>query len=83
MSLTEILEEVEKLNPDEQEQVISVLLKKREAADEKESNERLLQHMLDKGMISRIPPRRKTARVSRPVRIIGKPLSETIIEERR
>lgn len=83
MSLTEILEEVVKLSPSEQDRVISMLQNERESADMPERQERFLQHLLDKGMIRRIPPRRNIPRKSRPVCIKGKPLSETIIEERR
>lgn len=83
MSLTDILDEVVKLNPSEQEQVISKLLNERKAANTSERQERFLQHLLNKGLIKRIPPRQNLARDFRPIRIKGKPLSETIIEERR
>ena len=83
MSLTNILEEVVKLLPAEQEQVIATLLSEREAADTPERQEQFLRHLLNKGLIRRIPPRKNLPSDFQPIRIKGKPLSETIIEERR
>lgn len=83
MSLTEILEEVVKLSPLEQERVISALQNERESADMPERQERFLQHLLERGMIRRIPPRKNMPRDFHPIPIKGKPLSETIIEDRR
>ena len=83
MSLTDILEEVVKLRPAEQEQVIATLLSEREVADTPERQEQFLRHLLSKGLIRRIPPRKNLPNDFQPIRIKGKPLSETIIEERR
>lgn len=83
MSVTEILEEVAKLNPQEKEQIIARLLNEREAIETRERQEQFLQHLLNEGLIRRIPPRKNLRRDFRPVPIKGKPLSETIIEERR
>ena len=44
------------------------------------------QHLLKKGIISRIPPRIRDAAFyanRKPIEVKGKPVSETIIEERR
>ena len=50
-----------------------------------EEKEMLLdQIMLEKGLISRIPPPRDPSKAERPIfHVSGKPLSETIMEERR
>ena len=42
------------------------------------------QAMLDAGLLTRIPPPRDPSTAERPIfQMIGKPLSETIMEERR
>lgn len=43
----------------------------------------LLRRLQRKGVLRNIPPRRKVKREFRPIQIKGKPISETIIEERR
>jgi len=54
----------------------------RRANEEKER--RLDELMLEKGLITRIPPPRDPSTAERPIfQVIGKPLSETIMEERR
>jgi len=86
MSLTEILEEVARLSPAEKAQVrpiLSVELDGESVSTIRERQEQVLQIMLQKGMIRRIPPRQNVPRTFRPIPIKGKPLSETIIEERR
>jgi len=48
------------------------------------TEEEFEQHLLKKGVISRIPPRIRDASANRePVEVEGKPVSEIIIEERR
>ncbi len=86
MSLTEILEEVAKLSPAEKEKVLATLRVDMDGNTElsaHEKQEQLLQVMLRKGLLKRMPKRQNSPRKSRPVPIKGKPLSETIIEERR
>lgn len=80
MSLTEILEQVVKLNPAEQEQVVAKIRGRGEVVD---SQEVFLLHLLKEGLISRIPPRKDLKSDFKPIRIKGRPLSKTIIEERR
>jgi hypothetical protein len=86
MSLTELLEEVEKLTPAEKEKVRSVL-DADQAGDTGlsvvERQKLLVKKLYEQGIIKDIPQRKNRSRVSRPVPIEGKPLSETIIEERR
>lgn len=85
MSLTEILEEVAKLSPAEKRKIIASLSREGVASDgpNEAKQEQLFQNMLRTGLITKIPSKGTKRRVSRPVSIDGKPLSETIIEERR
>lgn len=86
MSLTELLEEVEKLTPAEKDKVRSVLDAERAGEmglSQVERQELLIKELYEEGVIRNIPKRRGQRRVSSPVKIEGKPLSETIIEERR
>lgn len=86
MSLTELLEEVEKLTPSEKEKVRSVLDADRaneESLHLAERQELVVKKLYEQGVITGIPERRNRGRVSRPVPITGEPLSQTIIEERR
>ncbi len=87
MSLTDVLEEVTKLSKAEKRQVIEVLLRDEQLAEDGESDEtktaKFLEHLLEQGTIKQIPPRENLPRDFEPVPIKGKPLSETIIEERR
>lgn len=88
-NLEKVIEEVKALTPDELRQVrelIDSLLPISEAAPELSPEDRLDQLLLEAGVISEIPPpitdftpyhNRK------PIEVKGKPVSETIIEERR
>lgn len=78
MSVSEIINEVKNLTPAERQQVLEALLH-----NEEEKHTELLNRLKAKGMLKRIPPRHNTPRNFQPVPIEGKPLSETIIEERR
>ena len=88
-SLEEVIEEVKALSPDEQlrvKELIDSLL-----AGPAESNPLLPEDLLERklledGLISQIPTRNydpKTYREFEPIEVKGKPVSETIIEERR
>ena len=75
-----LAEELRQLSPEEQVQLKAVL--ERELLDE------LDRRLLAKGVISRIPPPPTEADIERwrswkPIQIEGKPLSETVIEDRR
>lgn len=85
-NLDRVFEEVKTLTPHEQKSLrdlVDDLLAKSApqiTADEVE------QHLLAKGIISRIPPRVRDTSVyanRKPVEIEGKPVSEIIVEERR
>jgi hypothetical protein len=89
-SLERVLEEVKTLSPDEQRQVrdlIDSLLENRAEDTASLSPEDLLeQRLLEAGVISRIPPSISDLtpyKNRKPVEVKGKPVSETIIEERR
>lgn len=86
MSLTEILTEVVKLSLDEKEQVLNMLKQSEEMERDKTVDERqaeLFRRLQTKGMLKKIPVRRPTPGDFEPVPIQGRPLSETIIEDRR
>lgn len=89
MSLTEVLEEVTKLKPSEKRKVLDTLLRDKQIAEiEKSSEEKraeLYLRLETEGSL-RVPSNYGKPSVPRdfePVPIKGKPLSETIIEERR
>lgn len=85
-NLDRIREEVKSLTPDEQrslrDMVDELLVKSAPRMTEEEFEQRLLK----KGVISRIPPRIRDASFEanrKLIEVAGKPVSETIIEERR
>lgn len=89
-SLEKVLEEVKALTADEQRQVrdlIDSLLESRTEDTASPSPEDLLeQRLLEAGVISRIPERIADSSFDddfEPIEVKGKPLSETILEERR
>lgn len=85
-NLDQVLEQVKSLSFDEQKQLremLDELLAKSGALMTEEEFERRL---LEKGVISRIPPRVRDEAFyqnRKPVDVEGKPVSEIIIEERR
>ena len=81
MSVNEILEAVKGLSPEEREQVRALLdtLSDAPASPEEAAQARLR----DAGLLAETKQPRASARARHtPVEIKGKPLSETIIEER-
>lgn len=85
-NLDRLIDEVKTLTPDEQrslrDMVDELLVKSAPTMTEEEFE----QHLLRKGVISRIPPRIRDATFyanRKPIEVKGKPVSETIIEERR
>lgn len=85
-NLDRICEEVKALTPDEQRSLrdmVDELLKK---SAPRMTEEEFEQRLLKKGVISRIPPRIRDASFEanrKLIEVAGKPVSETIIEERR
>lgn len=89
-NLEKVLKEVRALTPDEQRKVkdlVDSLLKSPDGIQSQMSPEDLLeQKLLEAGIISEIPKRLPTPehlKDFKPVEVKGKPVSETIIEERR
>lgn len=85
MSITEILSEIRKLSPAEKQQVINALLQSEQGPPKTDDEKRreLHRRLLAEGVIKSIPPRAVVEPDFEPVPIKGKPLSQTIIEERR
>lgn len=81
MSVKEVLEAVRALSPEERAQVRALLdtLPDASSSPEEEAQARLR----EAGLLGETKPREVSARARRtPVEIKGKPLSETIVEER-
>ena len=88
MSAQELLAEIQKLSPEEQRSLLEALA--RDKSEESKLHQPLTedeveQILLAKGIISEIPPRMidDEEELFEPIEVPGKPLSETIIEERR
>ncbi|HXG64540.1 MAG TPA: hypothetical protein VNO70_05495 [Blastocatellia bacterium] len=79
------MEEVRALPPDEQRQVKDLLDALLQEPASPSPEDLLNQQLLQAGLLKRIPPR--TVDPNRPpfkpIKVQGKPVSETIIEERR
>jgi hypothetical protein len=93
-TVEEIVKAVTELPPQEQAEVrrrLESLLAQSDQADSPSEtlpagdlDQRLQRALYEAGLISEIKPRVKRPRVRRPpIKIKGKPLSETIIEDRR
>ena len=86
MSLIEILQEVEKLSLAEKAKVAEALRHSESTENSHSVEERqneLNRRLLAEGLLIRIPSGNTGDREFKPINIKGKPLSETIIEERR
>lgn len=87
--LEKVLEQVKALTPDEQREVreaIDKLLAQPPSQKPMTKEDELDQELLKEGLLSRIPPPITDLtpyRNRKPVQVKGKPVSETIIEERR
>jgi hypothetical protein len=85
-NLDRVFEEVKSLSPDEQRSLRDMVDELLAASAPKMTHEEFHQHLLRKGVISRIPPRIRDANFYAKRKLIeveGKPVSEIIIEERR
>ena len=85
-NLDRLFEEVRALTPDEQRSLRNLVDELLAASAPQMTEEEFEQHLLEKGIISRIPPPITDLTPYRNRKLIevkGKPLSETIIEERR
>lgn len=86
MSVTEIIQAVEKLSPTDLAKVAEAIKRSEKQNGSSLHSEReaeLLRRLQAKGLLKKIPVRRQTPGDFEPVPIEGRPLSETIIEERR
>jgi hypothetical protein len=84
VTLERILQEIKTLELEELLQVQQAIQAQLAPADYSPEEERVLQEMLKVGLLTEIKPRRPDRQVAYPpVPIQGKPLSETILEERR
>jgi hypothetical protein len=82
--LNRVLKDIKTLQPDELRQVQRVVEEQLAPATSEDPDERVLQEMLKAGLITEIKrPDRTPKPERRLIPIQGKPLSETIIEERR
>lgn len=87
-NVTRVLEEAKTLSLEERQQLRQMLERLPVDKPKLSKGEQLDQLLLQRGVISRIPPNATEADIARfrawkPVPIEGKPLSETIIEDRR
>ena len=85
-NLQQVLEEIRALTPDEQRQVRKLIDELLENSVPSPTEDLLEQRLLEAGVISEIPARVKAiihGRDFKPIEVQGKPVSETIIEERR
>ena len=86
MSLQEVLSEIYKLPLGEQKTIAENVAKNIESLETKDSPDMLLQKRLfAKGLIREIKPPRvnNEFRDFTPINVIGEPISETVIKERR
>jgi len=87
MSAQELLTEIQKLPPAEQQRLLEALKRDVKMKSERRpiTEDEVEEILLAKGIISEIPPRvpDDEEETFEPIEVPGKPLSETIIEERR
>jgi hypothetical protein len=83
-TLARILEDIKTLEIDEIRKVDAALQQQIEMAGYSPAEWRVMQSLVDDGLLKEIKPRRLRRSIDfKPVPIKGKPLSETIVEERR
>jgi hypothetical protein len=87
-NVDKVLQQAKSLTLDEREQFIELLKSQKAPPAPVSEDEKLAVELLKKGIILTIPPKPTPEEIARfnawkPVPIEGKPLSETIIEERR
>jgi len=84
MTPQEIIREVQMLPAKAQREIINTLSQNVERSDESPTEEEIAQLMLKSGAISEIPPDWNKPEMDdfEPIEIKGKPLSETILEDR-
>jgi hypothetical protein len=87
MNPQDIINEIHKLPPEQQKEVLEGITRdvhRHVDADADEKYYELQKLLLADGLISGLKPRRgKRIRTFEPIKVVGKPISETIIEDRR
>lgn len=89
MTHEQVIQMIEQLSDDEQKKVADWLEKRKpvtaeQVSDESELEQKFLARLLEKGLISEIPPRWDDDDDDfEPIEVEGEPLSEMIIRERR
>jgi hypothetical protein len=85
-NLDRLIEEVKRLTPEEQKSLRDLVDGLLVTSAPQMTEDEFEHHLLEKGIISRIPPRIRDASFyanRKPIEVEGKPVSEIIIEERR
>ncbi len=85
-TLHRMLNEVKSLTPDEQRQLREAIDRLLSAVSAPPTEEEFEQELVEAGILDEIPPLPAGDRPNtdwKPIEIRGKPLSETIVEERR
>jgi hypothetical protein len=85
-NLDRLIEEVKTLTPEEQRSLRDLVDQLLTTSAPQMNPDEVERNMLEKGIISRIPPRIRDASSyanRKPAEVEGKPVSEIIIEERR
>ena len=85
MSATEILNEIYRLPPDERKKVKQTLLEESDTGNQntpKVTQNEFDQMLFNDGLLVNFPVETDDEEFE-PIKIVGKPISETIIEERR
>jgi hypothetical protein len=85
-NVNKILQDAQALSDAERQELRSLLEERSDREEELKRREQIRQALVEKGLVEKQPPQGKDPERFRrwqPVAIKGKPLSETIIEERR
>lgn len=90
-TLERVAEEVKSLTPEEQQQLRRLLdswlaesPQQSDAADDLKAKEELLtQRLLEKGILRKLPTGERLHQQFQPIPVIGRPVSETLLEDRR
>lgn len=83
MTPNEILNEIQKLPLLTQKEISESLAKQLENKEQKHFKQEIWQELFAEGFITHIPTQLEETDDFQPIEIKGKPISETIIEERR
>jgi hypothetical protein len=84
--LRRMLDEVKRLTPDEQRQLREAIDRLLLSSSEPPTEEQFEQELIEAGILDTVPPPAGAGKpfpTEKPVEVKGKPLSETIVEDRR